>query len=259
MASKKRTLAYFISDAHLGTRLTGFDQRETELPAFLRELTDTASHLFIVGDLFDFWIEYAHAVRPVFFPVLHELRLLVEHGVEVHYLAGNHDFALGSFLNQAIGIHLHPAHLDIELQGKKVHLYHGDGLLRRDVGYRLLRRILRNRFNQRLYKLLHPNIGVPLALFFSRSSRHYMESSAQKIPLDEYRGWARQRLDAGSDIVVLGHTHHPEISDYGGRRYCNTGEWIRRYTYACMENGEITLWRRIPGAAPMPIQFSATK
>lgn len=256
---KSDRTAYFISDAHLGTRLPGYDQREEEMLLFLRELRGSASHLFIVGDLFDFWIEYTHAIRPIYFPVLHELRSLVEDGVELHYLAGNHDFALGPFLSDTVGITIHPDHFATRLQGKKVHLYHGDGLLRRDVGYRLLRRVLRNPLNQRLYKMLHPNVGVPLAGLFSRSSRKFMRAFDRKIPLDEYRVWARGRLEDGNDLVVLGHTHHPEICDFGGRVYCNTGEWIRRYSYARMEDGEITLWHRIPGAAPRQIHPSSEK
>jgi UDP-2,3-diacylglucosamine hydrolase len=251
--------AYFISDAHLGTPLPGYEQREEEILCFLREVRGSASHLFILGDLFDFWIEYTHAIRPVYFPVLHELRLLIEHGTSVHYMAGNHDFALGSFLADIVGIVIHPDHFDTVVQGKRLHLYHGDGLLRRDVGYRVLRRVLRNPLNQRLYKLLHPNLGVPLACLFSRSSRHFMEVSNRKVELGEYRHWARGRLEAGSDIVVLGHTHHPELHDFDGRFYCNTGEWIRQYTYGRMEDGRITLWRRIPGAQPRRIQPSSEK
>ena len=128
------------------------------------------------------------------------------------------------------------------IQGRRVHLYHGDGLIKKDIGYRVLKKILRNPFNQRLYKLLHPNIGVPLALFFSGNSRKMLSNWLTEEKLEEYRQHARRYLES-SDIVIFGHTHRPEIRKFGEETYVNTGEWIRKYTYAKMENGEISLWQ----------------
>ena len=48
-------------------------------------------------------------------------------------------------------------------------------------------------------------------------------------------------LKAGPDIVVFGHTHYPEMRSWNGKIYCNTGDWIRYFTYAVMANGEIRL------------------
>jgi UDP-2,3-diacylglucosamine hydrolase len=166
---------------------------------------------------------------------------LVESGVEIHYLAGNHDFALGPFLRDRVGVHVHQEHLETIVQGKKVHLYHGDGLVKKDVGYRILKRILRNPLNQRLYKLLHPDIGVPLGTFFSGNSRKMLANWLTEEKLEEYRQHARRLLET-SDIVIFGHTHKPEIRKYGDKTYVNTGEWIRKYTFAKMDKGEIRLW-----------------
>ncbi len=250
---------YFLSDAHLGIHVKNCDERESHLITFLRSMHDSASHLFIVGDLFDFWIEYRHAIRPNYFNILHEFKALIENGTRIYYLSGNHDFALGPFLRDTIGIHICPDHFEITLQKKNIHLYHGDGILKSDYGYRLWRRVLRNPVNQKLYKLLHPNIGVPLASVFSGSSRYFHKHRWTEKKRREYVQAAKNFLDSGADITVMAHTHLAEIYDFDGKIYCNTGEWLRRYTYAKLKEGSVSLWQYLPGQSPVPIESSSLK
>ena len=155
-----KTITYFVSDAHLGINMPGHNDREARLLSFFDEIAASAETLYIVGDLFDFWIEYKYSIRPDYFHVVNRLRLLVENGTQVHYLAGNHDFALGPFLGETLGLLIHPDHFETVIQGKRVHLFHGDGLFKRDVGYRFLRRILRNQTFQKMYKILHPELSA---------------------------------------------------------------------------------------------------
>jgi len=172
----KKTV-YFISDAHLGIPLPEFPGREVALLSFLEEIAPRAGHLFIVGDLFDFWIEYRWAIRPDYFRVLAALNTLVGSGTEVHYCLGNHDFAIGSFVEDNLGIHVHPDGCRMTLQGKRLFVTHGEELRRSDRCNLFLRKFLRNPVLQFTYKLLHPNIGVPLGEFFSRMSTAFRSGS----------------------------------------------------------------------------------
>ncbi len=234
--------AYFISDAHLGAKTPDAEKREARVIAFLESITHNVRYLFIVGDFFDFWIEYTHAIRPDYFHVLYELRRLKKQGVEIHYLAGNHDFAIGEFLSETIGIFVHPTGCHhIRLQGKQVHVCHGDGLMPSDRGYRVLKKILRNRLCQRIYKMLHPNWGIPIAERFSRTSRDQISFRSRESERNAYRQVAQNMLKAGSDIVIFGHTHYPEIHSWDDKIYCNIGDWIQHFTYGVLENGEIHL------------------
>jgi UDP-2,3-diacylglucosamine hydrolase len=235
---------YFIADAHLGAPFPEAKEWERRCIDFLRRLPGRASALYVLGDLFDFWIEYRNAIRADYFPVVHELKNLVDRGIPVHYFAGNHDFALGPFVRERLGITVYPGEAAMTLQGKRVRLYHGDGLLRADVGYRLLKRLLRNSFNQSIYKFIfRPGIGIPLASFFSGTSRRIGDRLLSEKILDEYRERARDRCNEGSDIVFLAHTHHAELSRWGDKIYCNPGSWMRNYTYATMNGGSVRLWR----------------
>ncbi len=249
----KKTV-YFISDAHLGISLKKYDQREQCLFSFFNEIKEKASHLIIVGDLFDFWIEYTHAIRPVYFPVLHELKKLIDAGVEVHYLAGNHDFALGPFLHDALGVVLHSREMTTTLQGKRLYIHHGDGVIPSQRGYRFWRTLLRSPLNQRVYKWLHPNWGIPLANFFSKSSRFFRFSKMTDQRRREYRAEAKKILDTGYDMVLFAHTHNAELCYLEGKVFCNTGEWLRRYTYATLDEGALTLWEYFPGKPAQQIE-----
>jgi UDP-2,3-diacylglucosamine hydrolase len=242
--------AYFISDAHLGVKLSLCDEREEHLLKFLKNIHSSAEYLFILGDLFDFWIEYRNAIRPVYFPVLHELKNLAEAGVKIHYMAGNHDFALGNFLTDKIGICIHDNSLQIELQGKRLFLQHGDGVAPSDFGYRILRRVLRNPVNLRLYKLIHPDLGVRLAELFSGSSRQYFRRRFTGRMRAQYLAAAQKILEQGNDIVMFGHTHTPEVHVSPKGIYCNIGEWLRKYYYVTLKDGVLERWEYIPGSNP---------
>jgi len=245
--------SYFISDAHLGLAYPGWEGREEALISFLRALAPGAESLFLVGDLFDFWVEYRSAVRRDYFGVLHALRSLVEQGVAVHYLKGNHDFALGNFLPETIGARVHAGPVQIAIQGKKVYLLHADGARRSESLWRLLDRVLRSPANQFLFRLLHPTVGIRMGEFFSGLSRRKMTYPPTEEMLEEYRALARGHLARGNDIVVFGHTHVPELFRFGRGVYCNTGAWLSRYTFAKMAVGEISLWEYRVGEPPIPI------
>jgi len=240
---------YFISDAHFGIQLEGYGNREELFFRFLEREASTMGELYILGDLFDFWIEYRHAIRPDYFAVLHHLKTLIDRGVKVHYLAGNHDFALGSFLTDTIGIAVYLSDLSCTIQGRRVYMYHGDGLISKDITYQILKKLLRNPVNQRLYKIIHPNIGVPFGSSISGSSRKYLNKPLVQKIRDDYARCARKELLSGHDIVMYGHIHMPEFIRWPEGIYCNTGAWLKHYSYAVMKGGELSLRRYVDGAA----------
>jgi len=256
---QNKDTVYFISDAHFGIKLDKHNEREKHFFRFLEKTADSMSELYIIGDLFDFWIEYKHAIRPEYFNILHHLKIAVDRGVKIHYLAGNHDFALGTFLTDQAGISIYDAHIDTTIQGKKVHLFHGDGLLKKDVGYRILKKILRNKTNLSLYQLLHPDFGIWLATLSSGSSRKHQDNF--RTPefctwvRQEYREHARHYLASGSDIVIFGHSHLGELIRFPNGIYCNTGAWLTHFNFATMKEGTLKFWTYPPSSnAPQEIQ-----
>jgi UDP-2,3-diacylglucosamine hydrolase len=238
-----RTKFYFLSDAHLGSRFKGEDVREKKLAAFCDSLSDQADTLFLLGDIFDFWFEYRTVIPFEHFAALSAFQRLRSRGVRIVYIGGNHDFWTGDFLTRTLGIEMHFAPLTLRLSGRDVCLTHGDGLTREERIYPLFKKVVRNRVNRALYRLIHPDLGVPLAKFISSLSRRHVEKTLDigKVAL-RYRDAARALLSSSPiDAVVAGHTHKADLLEWQGKTYVNTGNWIRDFDYAVLENGKFTL------------------
>ena len=238
--------AYFISDVHLGLEDAEAEKRKQgPLTGFLEHASHDASHLFILGDLFDAWIEYRTVIPKGFHRVLSKLHDLAERGIEIHFLAGNHDFWVREYFSAEMGIKMHMEAFGIELDGKKIYMHHGDGLDPRDHGYAFLRRVLRNRFSIWLFSWLHPDIGIPLARSSSRSSRDYT-SPKHFVENVRMRLAAARLIEGGYDLVIMGHRHVPIEERIGPGRYVNLGDWIGHNTYARFSGGSLELLRWNP-------------
>jgi len=214
--------------------------REQRLQAFLATLPGRATSLYIVGDLFDFWFEYRTAIPRRLFGTLSALQRLRDAGIEIVYLNGNHDFWLGSFMAETLGIRTVDGAVTVEQQGRKLWVHHGDGLIGGDLGYKLLRRVLRHPASIAAYGLLHPDVGIPLARVVSGWSRQ----SRGKLALRPERLWneiAKPRFAEGYDGVVIGHFHHAYEQRENGREFFVLGDWIERFTYLELSEGKLAL------------------
>ncbi|MBI4551411.1 MAG: UDP-2,3-diacylglucosamine diphosphatase [Candidatus Latescibacteria bacterium] len=232
---------YFISDAHLGAGSFDVEQEKTRrLLAFLRELRGATPLLYIVGDLFDFWFEYRSVILRQHYRVLYELTRLIEQGTRVVYMSGNHDFWLGSFLREQVGVEAVYGALETEHHGKRLFICHGDGLVAKDQGYRLMRRILHNPVNIWLYQLLHPDLGVALARVVSHLSRNHTLPEGWH-PDREYRELALAKLHEGFDGVIFGHSHCPDYQTVDGKVYINLGDWVTHFSYGLLHEGRLSL------------------
>jgi UDP-2,3-diacylglucosamine hydrolase len=163
---------YFISDFHLGVP----DQqrsleREKKIVRWLEQIKADAAILYLMGDVFDYWFEYKHAVPKGYVRLLGKLAELADSGIEMHYFTGNHDMWAFDYLPQEIGLHLHREPIQKEYNLKKFYLGHGDGLGPGDHGYKFIKKVFANPVSQWLFARLHPNAGISLMRYFSQKSR----------------------------------------------------------------------------------------
>jgi UDP-2,3-diacylglucosamine hydrolase len=234
--------SFFFSDAHLGTRKSKSErERQNKVLEFLDHVASEGKELFIVGDLFDFWFEYRSVIPRGYSHILTALIRLRTIGIEIHYIAGNHDFWMRDFLTTELDIPIHFDFLDYFLNGKRFFIQHGDGISKKDVGYRMLKKIFRNKFNIFLYSLLHPDIGIPLAKAISSISRQHSGHKENPPEDSDYLDTATKRFSEGYDCVILGHLHQPYIKKMGGKTYVNLGDWITHFTYAVFDGEELQL------------------
>ncbi|MGQ9708635.1 MAG: UDP-2,3-diacylglucosamine diphosphatase [bacterium] len=225
---------FFISDAHLGSRIQEAEQR---LAQFLYSIKNRAESLYILGDLFEFWFEYRQVVPSAGLGVVAPLAALRRAGTRVVFLRGNHDVWYKGVLKREFGFEGFYDELCEVIDGKRVFLCHGDALDKQLIP-RLFRRLMRSKVDAGLYSIPHPDVGVGLARWIARRSR---ERGAKPTLIEAMRGFAQTKIEQGFDVVIMGHSHIPEILEFDKGVYLNTGDWIKNFTFGLIENGRVNL------------------
>jgi UDP-2,3-diacylglucosamine hydrolase len=168
------------------------------------------------------------------------LQEFTERGIKIDYLLGNHDYWVDDFFEKELGIDVHAQPYETTIDGKRVFLHHGDGLAPRDIGYRIIKPVLRSKLSFLAYRWVHPDIGVRIARGSSRTSREY--TSQKDFGEDEgMEKFATSCINNGTDIVVMGHRHKPTVKTIGNGLYVNLGDWITFSTYGRFVLGTMTL------------------
>ncbi len=130
----------------------------------------------------------------------------------------------------------------MNLCGRETFIAHGDGVGSGDLGYRLLRLILRGRLTRWAFRWLHPDLGAWVAGKVSKTETRTGEPLEKQLARSRFlEGWARSRLesDPGLELVALAHTHIPVVLEVGpGRFYVNSGDWLVHRSYAVLEKGK---------------------
>jgi len=229
---------YFMSDVHLGMKHYPYKKQQEDMVIsfFDKLIAEKAKELFIVGDFFDSWIEYRQVVPKGFYRIFSKLYDLVNANVKITYLTGNHDFWRGTYLYDEFGIEMVDTRIERTIDGKKFFIHHGDGLAYKDTGYKIMKKILRNRVSQFLYSWIHPDLGLRLAKSTSSRSRDYT-SMKDYSAKDGLKDAALEKIKEGYDFVIMGHRHRPLFLKEGKGVYINLGDWMRTFSYGVFTDG----------------------
>ena len=211
-------MVYFVSDIHLGGSPPSDEAIKRErFEALLDRVASENGALYILGDLFDFWFEYRTVMPHTAFGILARIDSLARAGTPVYYLGGNPDFWMMDFLAREPAIRILGDGTTLRAQGRTARLFHGDGLGPGDTGYKVLKKILRNRAAISLFRWIHPDLGIPLALRSSGVSRNHtsdrnvdVEGIYRNVALPEFRAGAEppgarsRRMLSTARIVLSG-------------------------------------------------------
>ncbi|SEL97208.1 UDP-2,3-diacylglucosamine hydrolase [bacterium A37T11] len=241
-----RSKLYFASDFHLGAlTLEKSREREDRIVRWLEFISKDAAELYLLGDVFDFWFEYASVVPKGYIRFLGKLASLADAGVKITLFKGNHDMWMFGYLTEELGATIISNELIIQHAGKKFYLHHGDGLGPGDQKYKILKRFFRSKTCQWLFARIHPNLGVGIANRWSRKSR--LVNGAHDEFISEEKEWlalhSKKVLQQQPiDYFIYGHRHLPlDITIPPNSRYINLGEWINYNTYAVFDGEQLHL------------------
>ena len=257
-------MIYFLSDAHLGSLAIerGWVQQK-RLIDMLEMMSEDAVSIYLLGDIFDFWMEYFHhdKGKRQFSPFFKEVRKLIQKGIRVHFFTGNHDLWTFGGIDQLSGAAVHYEPCTIKRYGKSIFLAPGDGLLptdweklypkdiqRKIKQFMRLRRIFRNPFLQFCFRSLPPAWGNKFGYGWAKKSR--LKEIANPCP---YKGEDKEelvlfakdqeRIGNHRDYYIFGHRHiELDLQIASGSRVVILGDCFKQWTYAKLDDkGNLSL------------------
>jgi UDP-2,3-diacylglucosamine hydrolase len=236
---------YFASDFHFGVpNYSTSREREDLVVSWLEEIRKDAAEIYLMGDIFDFWFEYAAVIPKGFIRFQGKLADLADSGIKITFFKGNHDMWMFDYFVKELGIQIISEELILERNGMKFYLHHGDGLGPGDAKYKILKKIFRSEFCQWLFARIHPNLGLAIARKWSKHSRlqNNQKEEFQDLEKEWLVSYSKELLlKEHYDFLIFGHRHLPLDVQLGNSRYINLGEWINFNSYAVFDGENLEL------------------
>ena len=238
------TKVYFASDLHLKYNDEASIQREWLFVQWLDMVKQDASQIYLLGDMFDFWFEYKEVIPPGFFRLFGKLAELTDRGIEIHYFVGNHDMWMRNHLSKHLGLILHHGASEIEIGTHRFFIGHGHELAE-GVFLKLLFKLYKSRFFQKLFSSIHPRWGIACGNYLSARNHNKktydnLETSDRNKYLVEFS--RKKLLEKHYDYFIFGHTHTPDYRELSSNIYfVNTGDWVSYRSYAVFDGQKVSL------------------
>lgn len=238
---------YFASDQHFGAPSRDKSLiREKLFTDWLSVIENDATHLFLLGDLFDFWFEYKMVVPKGFIRVMGKLARLKDKGIEIHFFVGNHDLWVKDYFQKDLGFQVYHEPKKFTFADRTFLIGHGDGLGPGDHSYKMMNKLFKNPVAQWFFRWLHPDLGMRLGHYFSVKNRLISgEEDVQFLGEDkEMLIQYCQQIEKENhhDYYIFGHRHLPmELTLNTEAVYINTGDWISYFSYAVFDGKTLEL------------------
>ncbi|MFH0224019.1 UDP-2,3-diacylglucosamine diphosphatase [Vibrio furnissii] len=214
----------FISDLHLTPSRPDITHCFTQ---FMRNEAIHADALYVLGDLFDFWIGDDDPT-PFAKQIQHEFKHLTAQGVPCYFTQGNRDFLVGRRFAKQTGVTLLPDEMVIDLYGTSAVILHGDTLCTQDVRYLAFRAKVHQPWLQWLFNRLPFFIKQRIVAKIQTDIRSDKSQKAMEI-MDVTPDEVVHVMDKYQvPLMIHGHTHRPaihHISDAPQKTRIVLGDW----------------------------------
>ncbi|MHB1566272.1 MAG: UDP-2,3-diacylglucosamine diphosphatase [Acidiferrobacter sp.] len=196
----------FIADLHLCAERPA---AMTLFQTLLEDASDRIGHLYILGDLFEYWIGDDGTGESGFVPIVEALQAATARGLRISVMHGNRDFLLGPAFAAATGCTLLTDPCRIDLFGTPTVLSHGDALCTDDHAYMALRTQFRDpQWQQQiLTRSLYERLAMARALRHESSQATGAKDQAIMDVNDQAVTALLEQQQA--QRLIHGHTHRP--------------------------------------------------
>ncbi|QLB13460.1 UDP-2,3-diacylglucosamine hydrolase [Bisgaardia hudsonensis] len=203
---------YFIADLHLSESHPNLTALFVD---FMRQKAPNAEKLYILGDLFDFWIgddEDSSLVNLV----KQEILQLTRTGVDCYFICGNRDFLIGKSFAKSCNLQLLPTYHCINLYGKRTLICHGDTLCTDDIAYQQYRKKVHQKWRQWLFLRLPLKIRLKIADKIRSKSKQDKTHKSDQI-MDVNEAFVLEIFNKFNVLQIIhGHTHRQNIHNLSG-------------------------------------------
>ncbi len=220
-------VSYFIADLHLA-------ENRPDITAcflsFLKNQAPEADKLFILGDLFEYWLgddddsDFVNSIATA-------LKALSS-TTEIYFIVGNRDFLLGKRYAKRCGMTLLNDIEKINLYGTELVIMHGDTLCTRDVAYQAFRKKSRSWWWQAMIKSLPLFVRKKIAANYRKQSAESTAMKSQDIMDVTQEEVQRCLTEQQCDLMIHGHTHRPAVHEFDNQGRNNTrvvlGDWYEQ-------------------------------
>ncbi|HKJ18066.1 MAG TPA: UDP-2,3-diacylglucosamine diphosphatase [Xanthomonadales bacterium] len=238
----------FISDLHL-------EESRPQISALLLRLLNgparDADALYILGDLFEFWIG-DDVLTETARQVAEGIRRLSDSGVPCYFMHGNRDFLIGTSFTELAGLELLPETLVIDLYGEPTLVLHGDTLCTDDVEYQAFRKQVRNPDWQAMFLAQSVESRLNIAQQARDASKQHTAGASMEIMDVNQKAVIAAFQDHDVNRMIHGHTHRPAFH----KHVLDDGSEARRTVLAdWYENGSV-LWVSEAGQSEQSLEVT---
>jgi len=227
--------ALLLSDVHLSAARPDITAR---FLACLQTHLAGVEQLFILGDLFEFWIG-DDAIDALANQVSASLAEIAATGVSISFMHGNRDFLLGADYAHTAGMQLLPDPTVVVSGHERVLLAHGDAWCIDDHAYQALRQQVRDANWQAQFLALPIAQRLAMAQQARDASRtHTQQADMEIMDVNDtvVAGVFREHAVA---TIIHGHTHRPADHEANGCRRHVLGDWYQHSSWLRLQNGSI--------------------
>jgi len=229
VAATARTL--FASDLHLDASRPAI---VAQFERFLEKVVPGCDAVYILGDLFEYWVGDDGLALP--FPALVAARLrAAAANTPIHFMHGNRDFMVARGFAEASGVRLIDDPTEVDLYGTRTLLMHGDTLCTGDTAYQAFRAQVRNPAWQQAALTRPVAERLALAESLREKSEGAKQGKAMAIMDVAPDTVAQSFAQSGCTLMIHGHTHRParHVSNVDGveRVRWVLGDWYERASY----------------------------
>lgn len=215
----------FISDLHLTPQAPEITECFTH---FMQTQAIKADALYVLGDLFEFWVgdddksPFARQIRD-------EFKRLTDTGVPVFFTQGNRDFLVGKRFAKQTGVTLLGDETVIDLYGRNAVVLHGDTLCTQDTKYLEFRAKVHQPWLQWVFNRIPMFIKQKIVAKVQSDIRDDKSTKSLEImdvtPSEVEKVMQQHHVD----LMIHGHTHRPNIhsleTEDGNKTRIVLGDW----------------------------------